>query len=125
MRKFLFVLASTGSLATMNAAIAQYPATGYYAPGYYGSWLHGPGYTAPGYRWREQRLNEEQRTSPDGSCMRTTKNKERQITRSGADRLAYQIQMLLVVNAPKAFQRKLVEGADRSTTHQVKTNQPG
>ena len=62
MRRFLFVLASTGSLATMNAAIAQYPATGYYAPGY-----TAPGYTAPGYRWREQRLNEEQRTSPDGT----------------------------------------------------------
>ena len=60
-RLFLFVLASTGSLATMNAAIAQYPATGYYAPGY-----TAPGYTAPGYRWREQRLNEEQRTNPDG-----------------------------------------------------------
>ena len=51
MRKFLFVLASTGSLATMNAAIAQYPATGYYAldttpldtrPWLHGSWLHGP-----------------------------------------------------------------------------------
>ena len=54
------------------------------------------------------------------SCMRTTKAKEREIPRSGADRLAYQIQMLLVVNAPKAFQRKLVEGADKSTTHQAK-----
>ena len=54
MRKFLFVLASTGSLATMNAAIAQYPAPGYYAPGY----------TAPGYMWREQRLNDERRTNP-------------------------------------------------------------
>ena len=120
MRRFLFVLASTGSLATMNAAIAQYPATGYYAPGY-----TAPGYTAPGYRWREQRLNEEQRTSPDGTLHENYKNKERQITRSGADRLAYQIQMLLVVSAPKAFQRKLVEGADRSTTRRVKTNQHG
>jgi len=35
------------------------------------------------------------------------------------------IQMLLVVNAPKAFQRKPVDGADRSTTRQVKTNQRG
>ena len=59
MRKFLFVLASTGSLATMNAAIAQYPAPGYTAPGY-----TAPGYTAPGYMWREQRLNEERRTNP-------------------------------------------------------------
>jgi hypothetical protein len=49
MRKFLFVLASTGSLATMNAAIAQY-APGYYAPGYYA-----PGYYAPGYTWRDRR----------------------------------------------------------------------
>ena len=72
MRKFLFVLASTGSLATMNAAIAQYPATGYTAPGYTAPGYTAPGYTAPGYtapgyRWREQRLNEEQRTSPDGT----------------------------------------------------------
>ena len=29
--------------------------------------------------------------------------------------------MLLVVNAPKAFQRKLVDVVDRSTTRQVKT----
>ena len=36
MRKFLFVLASTGSLATMNAVIAQY------APWLHGPWLHGP-----------------------------------------------------------------------------------
>ena len=64
MRKFLFVLASTGSLATMNVAIAQYPATGYYAPGYYAPGYMAPGYTAPGYRWREQRLYEEQRTNP-------------------------------------------------------------
>jgi hypothetical protein len=54
MRKFLFVLASTGSLATMNAAIAQYPATGYYAtgyyvPGYYARRYYAPGYIAPGY----------------------------------------------------------------------------
>jgi hypothetical protein len=33
--------------------------------------------------------------------------------------------MLLVVNAPKAFQRKLVNVVERSTTRQVKTNQPG
>jgi hypothetical protein len=49
MRKSLFVLASTGSLATMNAAIAQY-VPGYYAPGYYA-----PGYYAPGYTWRDRR----------------------------------------------------------------------
>jgi hypothetical protein len=32
--------------------------------------------------------------------------------------------MLLVVNAPKAFQRKLVDVADRRTTHHAKTDQP-
>ena len=60
--------------------------------------------------------------APTARCMRATKDKERQITRSGADGLAYQIQMLLVVSAPKAFQRKLVEGADKGTTRQVKTS---
>ena len=58
MRKILFVLASTGSLATMNAATAQYPATGSYAPGYYP-----PGYYNPrlyeGYSWRRERAMEE------------------------------------------------------------------
>jgi hypothetical protein len=49
MRKILFVLASTGSLATMNAAIAQYPATGYYATGYYVPGYYGRRYYAPGY----------------------------------------------------------------------------
>ena len=52
MRKFLFVLASTSSLATMNVAMAQYPASeyyanGYYVPGYYGRRYYAPGY--PGY----------------------------------------------------------------------------
>ena len=52
MRKLRFVLASTGSLATMNVAIAQYPATDFYAteyyvPGYYGRRYYAPGY--PGY----------------------------------------------------------------------------
>ena len=57
MRKLRFVLASTGSLATMNVAIAQYPATDFYAteyyvPGYYGRRYYAPGYPgyyAPGY----------------------------------------------------------------------------
>jgi len=51
MRKFLFVLASTGSLATMNVAIAQYPATEYYATGYYVPGYYGPRYFARGYPW--------------------------------------------------------------------------
>jgi len=62
MRKLLFVLASTGSLATMNVAIAQYPATDnyateYYVPGYYGRRYYAPGYPgyyAPRYRWEER-----------------------------------------------------------------------
>jgi hypothetical protein len=49
MRKFLFVLASTGSLTTMNAAIAQNPVTGFYATGYYGPGYIAPGYYGPGY----------------------------------------------------------------------------
>ena len=81
MRKFLFVLASTGSLATMNAAIAQYPPTGYYAPGY-----TAPAYTAPGYMWREN--GSMTSGAPTPSCVRTTKTKDRQITRSGVDPLA-------------------------------------
>ena len=77
MRKFLFVLASTGSLATMNAAIAQYAAPLATRPlatrplatcgGSNGSMKSG---------------------APTPSCVRTTKTKERQITRSGADPLA-------------------------------------
>jgi hypothetical protein len=51
MRKFLFVLASTGSLATMNVAIAQYPATEYYATGNYVPGYYGPRYFARGYPW--------------------------------------------------------------------------
>ena len=87
MRKFLFVLASTGSLATMNAAIAQYPATGYdaihpyYAPGY-----TAPGYTAPGYMWREQRLNDERRTNPQ--LRETYENQRSPNNTIGAYRLA-------------------------------------
>ena len=33
--------------------------------------------------------------------------------------------MLLVVNAPKAFQRKLVDVVDRRTTRQAKIDQSG
>jgi hypothetical protein len=61
MRKFLFVLASTGSVA-ITPAVAQYVPPPYaVTPG-----NTTPGYTAPGYMWREQRLNEERRTNPDG-----------------------------------------------------------
>ena len=61
MRKFLFALASTVTVA-ITPAVAQYVPPPYaVTPGY-----TAPGYTAPGYRWREQRLNEEQRTNPNG-----------------------------------------------------------
>ncbi|MFZ1067929.1 MAG: hypothetical protein WAN42_20705 [Pseudolabrys sp.] len=48
MRKILFVLASTGSLATMNVATAQYPASEYYATGNYVPGYYGRRYYAPG-----------------------------------------------------------------------------
>jgi hypothetical protein len=83
MRKFLFILASTGSLTTMNAAIAQYA---YYAPGYalgyygprYAPGYYARGYYALGYTWRDQReratadwllwqIYEKQRTTNDAT----------------------------------------------------------
>ena len=61
MRKILFVLASTGSLATMNAALAQYPATGSYAPGYYVPGYYNPRLYGSGYSWRRERAADEWR----------------------------------------------------------------
>jgi hypothetical protein len=82
MNKYLFLLASAGSLAIVHLASAQYlPPTlggtaigpGYTAPGYapptytapgYGAPASPtPGYTAPGYNWREQRANEDWRNN--------------------------------------------------------------
>jgi hypothetical protein len=78
MRKFLFVLASTATLAMMNPAKAQtylspvnpgvpitpgYVAPGYVAPGYVASGYTAPGSTAPDYMWREQRANEDWRNN--------------------------------------------------------------
>ena len=105
MRKFLFVLASTSSLATMNVAMAQYPASEYYANGYYVPGYYGRRYYAPGYPPATTPLE-------DPLAQRL-------------EQIMPEIQALLVVNAPKAFQRKLVDVVDRSTTRQVKTNQPG
>ena len=51
MRKILFVLASTGSLATMNVATAQYPASEYYATGNYV-----PGYYGRRYVWVSEKI---------------------------------------------------------------------
>jgi hypothetical protein len=61
MRKFLFVLASTASLATVNVAIAQYDATGSYAPGYYVPGYYNPRFYGSGYSWRRERAAEEWR----------------------------------------------------------------
>ena len=73
MRKFLFVLASTGSLATMNEAAAQYPPNGSYAPGYYP-----PGYYNPrlygGYSWRRERAMEEWQQWQSHETQRTPSN---------------------------------------------------
>jgi hypothetical protein len=82
MRKFLFVLASTVTLAIIPA-VAQYVpppyavTPGYTAPGNTNPG-YAPGYTAPGYMWREQRLNQEQRTNPvqDGQ-LRENNEKQR------------------------------------------------
>ena len=109
MRKFLFVLASTSSLATMNVAMAQYPASEYYANGYYVPGYYGRRYYAPGY--------------PATTPPATTPLEDPLAQR--LEQIMPEIQALLVVNAPKAFQRKLVDVVDRSTTRQVKTNQPG
>ena len=71
MRKFLFVLASAGSLATVNAA-AQYAGTGYapgyYPPGYYNPRLYG------GYSWRRERALEEWRQWQDYKTQSTPNN---------------------------------------------------
>jgi len=63
MRNFLFILASTATLAMMNPAVAQM----YLPPGPRGIGV-APGYTAPGkttpgYMWREQRANDDWRNN--------------------------------------------------------------
>ena len=63
MRNFLFILASTATLAMMNPAVAQMylpPGPGGIgvAPGY-----TAPGKTTPGYMWREQRANDDWRNN--------------------------------------------------------------
>jgi len=64
MRNFLFILASTATLAVMNPAVAQMyvPPTAPegigVAPGY-----AAPGKTTPGYMWREQRANDDWRNN--------------------------------------------------------------
>jgi hypothetical protein len=86
MRKFLFVLASTATFATISPAVAQYvpppPGVGvdprYTTPGY-----TAPRYRNPGYMWREQRLNEDPRTSP-GQDRQLRENYDKQRTLNNA-----------------------------------------
>ena len=77
--KFLFVLASTATLAIVSPAVAQYvfvrPGIGispwygaspWYSPWYsrwYSPWYTAPGYTNRGYMWREQRFYIDPRTN--------------------------------------------------------------
>jgi hypothetical protein len=64
MRKFLFILASTATLAMMNPAVAQM-----YSPPQPGGAIGvapgntAPGNTTPGYMWREQRANDDWRNN--------------------------------------------------------------
>ena len=60
MRNFLFVFASTTTLAMMNPAVAQMylppgPGAVRVAPGSTAPGSTAPGSTAPGYMWRQQR----------------------------------------------------------------------
>ena len=73
MSKFLFVLASTATLAIVSPAIAQYvfPPPGIGVSPWYGispwyrvsPWYTAPGYTNRGYMWREQRFYIDPRTN--------------------------------------------------------------
>ena len=79
MSKFLFVLASTATLAIVSPAVAQYvfPPPGIGVNPWYGirpwygispwygvsPWYTAPGYISPGYMWREQRFYIDPRTN--------------------------------------------------------------
>ena len=73
MSKFLFVLASTVTLAIVSPAVAQYlfPPPGIGVSPWYGispwygvsPWYTAPGYTNRGYMWREQRFYIDPRTN--------------------------------------------------------------
>jgi len=73
MSKFLFVLASTVTLAIVSPAVAQYVFTppGVRVSPWYGfspwygisPWYTAPGYTNRGYMWREQRFYIDPRTN--------------------------------------------------------------
>ena len=73
MSKFLFVLASTATLAIVSPAVAQYafPPPGVRVSPWYGvspwyrisPWYTAPYYTNRGYMWREQRFYIDPRTN--------------------------------------------------------------
>ena len=75
----------------MNAAIAQYPAPGYYAPGYYV-----PGYYAPGYYAPDTR-GETSVSAPwkIGGSGRIMKNKEHQMMQQIEDLLAQRLEQIM------------------------------
>ena len=79
MRKFLFVLVSTATLTMIRSAIAQYVA---------------PPLTNPLQDRQLREFYEKQRPLDNAT---------------GSGSIGTPIQMLLVVNAPEAFQRKLVD----------------
>jgi len=87
MSKFLFVLASTVTLAIVSPAVAQYVFTppGVRVSPWYGfspwygisPWYTAPGYTNRGYMWREQRFYIDPRTN---NAVQERQNYEQQRT---------------------------------------------
>ena len=87
MSKFLFVLASTVTLAIVSPAVAQYVFTppGVRVSPWYGfspwygisPWYTAPGYTNRGYMWREQRFYIDPRTN---NAVQERQNYEKQRT---------------------------------------------
>ena len=85
--KFLFVLASTVTLAIVSPAVAQYVFTppGVRVSPWYGfspwygisPWYTAPGYTNRGYMWREQRFYMDPRTN---NAVQDRQNYEQQRT---------------------------------------------
>ena len=93
MSKFLFVLASTVTLAIVSPAVAQYVFTppGVRVSPWYGfspwygisPWYTAPGYTNRGYMWREQRFYIDPRTNNDprtDNAVQERQNYEKQRT---------------------------------------------
>ena len=95
MRRFVFVLASTATLTMTTSAIAQYVA---------------PPPTNPLQDPQLREFYEKQRPLNNAT---------------GSGSVGVFQPKIMLVNAPLAHQRKLVGVVGRSTTRQVKTNQPG